>query len=385
MTTAKITSLSDFHEQALNNTQYIHTTIHNGVGRITLDRPQALNALHPYMMCQLRYTLAKWAENNQVQCVIVDSTSERAFSAGGDLKCVYQGIRNKEFDLLQFLFQEEYKLDALVYAYPKPYIAFINGIVMGGGMGISRNGRYRIVGPTVTTAMPETKIGFFPDAGATHFLNQCPGNIGLYLGLTGNSCDFDDSLTAGFVTHSIPLENQSTVQSMLIEHISPSDQNADQTIETLLSDYKIHTHKSERGNLYQNREAIEDCFAQTSLIKILERLDALTNEKQHPFYSFAVETLATLEQRSPTSLVITFEQLKQGQTLSFTSAMELEYKLSQNIIHQPDFPEGMRSVIIDKDLSPRWSISHWRDLTPDLCDAIIKTHFKPLDHTLFSL
>ncbi len=368
---------SHFRKEALTHSDYILSEVRNNKGIITLNRPRALNALHPYMMCKLRVILGQWQENPDVHAVILRSNSERAFSAGGDLRAVYESIRDQQFDLLRFLFQEEYALDHLVKTYTKPYISFIDGIVMGGGMGISINGNYRIMSDRIVAAMPETKIAFFPDAGATHFLNQAPGRIGMYLALTGNTCDLNDAVTARFATHIATSDTQKNLFEEVISLNTKSADHAQQLISEHLSPYQS-TDSSQESFLSKHRCDIDQHFSRPSLEDIISSLESAAKT---PRDEFARETLETLRKRSPTSLHITHRQMKLGENFSsFQDAVELEYKLSQHVIHHHDFPEGMRAVIIDKDQSPRWSPTSIHDVPQSLIDA----HFLDLDHKLFA-
>jgi enoyl-CoA hydratase/carnithine racemase len=325
--------------------------VENGAGIITLQRPQALNALSFLMMKAIRRQLLRWAVDPQVQIILVRSTCARAFCAGGDLRGVYETGQRQDFALLEQLFREEYALNHLIHCYPKPYIALINGIAMGGGIGLSVHGSHRLLSEHCLIAMPETNIGYFPDVGATYFLNQAPGRLGLYLGLTGNHINTADALYANIGTHFVAAAKQDILFQALINLEPKTDANVDSLIAEYATPY-------EPAGLQAYQDEIDMVFTADSLPQILENLKRSSS-------SFAQTTLKTLLQRSPTSLYVTFAQLKAGQTLGdFKDIMALEFMLSQHFIHGHDFFEGIRSTIIDKDKTPQWHPDHVDHVKP---------------------
>ena len=350
---------------SISHQQHVLFSIKKNIGFIKLNRPEALNALNPGMMASIRQRLIHWSENQDVHGVVVHSNSERAFCAGGDLKAVYNAGTKKQFEYLDNLFREEYLLNHLIHTYPKPYISFIDGIVMGGGAGLSVHGSHRLMSEKTLAAMPETNIGYFPDVGASYFLNQAPGNLGLYLGLTGNHIQLGDALYAKMGTHYIPQEKQAD----LLQELKTLKHKTPETIEALVNTFKEPAPDS---SLQEKQEEIDTLFTGTTLKDILKNLDQASSE-------FAKETLETLKKRSPTSLAITFEQLKRAKDMTdFAEIMSMEFNLSQNFVQKHDFFEGIRSVVIDKDHAPKWS--------PDSLDKIsaadVDAYFQQLPRPL---
>ena len=365
---------------------FIITEIINKFGVITLNRPHALNALHPYMFQELKRILENWKNDPYVEAVIIKSNCDRAFSAGGDLRAVFDAKKNNDLEFLDFLFRQEYALDHLIHTYPKPYLSFIHGIVMGGGMGISINGRYRFMSETTKAAMPESKIGFFTDAGATHFLNKCPESIGLFVGLSGYISDINDALFCGFATHFVPQNDHKALFKRIIAYdFTNTNQNAKhitEHIKTCTEPYERshHIEKYEKSYLYTHQKTIQRFFSLSSVRDIMTSLEACSQKTDDPDCEFAKTYYHCLQQRSPTSLAVIYEQLTHGKTLkTFSDIMEYEYKLSQNFIKHHDFFEGIRSVIVDKDQNPSWQPKTLADVTHDF----VSSHFQKQNRPLF--
>ena len=280
-----------------------------GLATVTINRPQALNALTLDNYRRLDPALSAWAEDPSVHAVIVRGAGDRAFCAGGDVRAVYEAGRGiaGDSDLPSVFFREEYELIRRIHRFPKPYIAIIDGITMGGGAGISVNGAYRIATERTLFAMPETGIGLFPDVGATRFLNRCPGLIGRYLGLTGVRLHAADALYCGFATHIVKHER---VEPLLVElgqaiwHTGFEHNLA----EVYLGRVAV---KSDPGPLAALQPAIDRCLAGDSVEAILDALAAeAARGGEHA--GWAAETRAGLLTKSPTSLKITLRQLTVG-------------------------------------------------------------------------
>ncbi len=321
------------------------------IGWITLNRPAALNALSLNMIRGLAHLLKEWETDPSVNLIIIEGAGEKAFCAGGDVRAVYEAKRMGDFETCDAFFREEYILNTHIHTYPKPYVALINGINMGGGLGVSVNGSHRIVTERALLAMPETGIGFFPDVGATTFLNNTPGAVGLYLGLTGMRLKAEDAIWAGLATHFIP----SSALSFL-----KTDLKQGKSIEDVLPIYCLKLQ--EKGFLEHHYEIIETHFNKYSLKEIIESLA----KDPSPF---AQNTYNTLMSKSPTSLAVVFRQLKDGKALSFTARMELEFRLSQHFVEGHDFTEGVRAVLVDKDHLPRWKPAKLEDLREEEIDT----------------
>lgn len=261
-------------------------------------------------------------------------------------------------------FREEYTLNTRIHEYKKPYISLIDGIAMGGGLGISINGSHRIVTEKALLAMPETGIGFFPDVGATTFLTQAPGSVGLYLGLTGTRLKAEDALWTGLATHFMPPTNLQDFKHALEEGAS---------LEEGISTYC--TQPQEKGFLEHHATQIDSYFHKSSLEEVMETL----SRDPAPF---AQNTLHTLRSKSPTSLAVVFRQLQQvGPPLSFRERMKLEFRLSQHFVQGHDFAEGVRAVLVDKDHLPRWKPTTLEEINPQE----IGTYFSSLGSSELNL
>jgi enoyl-CoA hydratase len=318
-----------------------------GVGTVLLNRPRALNAFTLGMYRQLDPMLRAWAEDPEIHAVVIEGAGERAFCAGGDVRAVYEagkGIAG-EPDFTSVFFAEEYRIIRRIHHYPKPYVAILDGITMGGGAGVSVNGAYRVATERTMFAMPETSIGLFPDVGATRFLNLCPGQIGRYLGLTGARLGPADALYCGFATHFIPHERvPELIGALTTLAWQAGDERAQ--VETTLVRF---AGDSGPPPLADRRDMIDRCFAGKTIEAVL---DALAHETDDT--AWAAETRASLLTKSPTSLRITLRQLAVGQGFDLEDALRLEYRMTQHVMAAHDFYEGVRAALVDKDQHPRW-------------------------------
>ena len=313
--------------------------IRGKAGFVTLNRPKALNALSHDMVTALEKQLTLWASDPVVAHIVVKGAGEKAFCAGGDIRSIYDARQAGKVEGLSTFFREEYTLNAQIKAFPKPYIALIDGIVMGGGVGISVHGSHRVGTERMLFSMPETAIGFFPDVGGTYFLSRMPKKTGVYCALSAGRLKQGDALATGVLTHA--------VNSADLESLEKALETADD-IDAVLERFQIN---AEAGPLKQNEAAIEMAFSAGSVEDILERLDASNNE-------FAQKTAKSLRQKSPTSVMIAFEQMQRGGNLTFNDCMKLEYRIVSRILQADDFFEGIRAVLVDKDQTPNWRPSH---------------------------
>jgi len=330
-------------------------TINNGAGVITLNRPKALNALSLNMIRSLWDILSVWKDDPSVRVVVLEGAGEKAFCAGGDIRAVYEAGKAGQFDICDAFFREEYTLNCLIRNYPKPYISLIHGIAMGGGLGVSVNGQYRIISESVMIAMPETGIGFFSDVGGTTFLTQAPGQVGLYLALTGARLNSADALYAGLGTHHVPQEKWAQFKKDL----------ETQDVEVLLSQYAVSLSGSQ---LESAQSEIDQNFSHLKVEDVLKSL----KDAQTPFGEKTYETLLT---KSPLSVKIAFAQMTQRDPrASFEALMKREFRISQHLMHSHDFYEGVRAVIVDKDQSPQWSPAQLQDVFDD----VIASYFNEL-------
>jgi enoyl-CoA hydratase len=331
---------------------------------VTLNRPQALNALTLTMIRQLRANLDAWRDDPAVSRVVVIAAGERAFSAGGDLREIYDSGRAGRYSEAQAFFREEYELNAVIKGYPKPYIALINGIVMGGGVGISVHGSHRIAGERFLFAMPEVGIGFFPDVGGTWFLPRLTGEIGTYCALTCERLKVADAVCAGVATHHVPAARHSDLLDALC---------GSAPVDTIIAAFSQPVGE---GDAFVRRSAVDRLFAGAAVEDILERLDAeATDGANAEWAARAAKTMLTM---SPLSLKIALVQMRRGRNWSFAQCMQAEFRIVSRILLGHDFYEGVRAVIIDKDNQPRWQ----PDRLADVRAAEVERHFAAIDKEL---
>ena len=330
-------------------------------GIVTLNRPKALNAVTHSMVLALRAQLARWADDPAVTRVVITAAEGRAFSAGGDIRALYDlGKAGRHDEALQF-WRDEYPLNAAIKSYRKPYVALIDGIAMGGGVGVSVHGSHRVAGDRFSFAMPEVGIGFFPDVGATWFLPRMPGELGTYCALTGDRFGIGDGIAGGIVTHRVPSERFPQLLEGLAGTVS---------VDAVLS--ALNEPVTERP-IAAHRAAIDRLFAGDMVENILAGLDREA-ETGSAEADWARKTAAVIRSKSPLSLKLALAQVRRGKSWDFETCMRMEFRIVSRVIHGHDFYEGVRAVIVDKDNNPRW-----RPATlPDVGEAEVERHFAPL-------
>lgn len=307
------------------------------LGLLTLDRPAALNALTHGMINALAAQLSAWAADDTVGCVAIRGAGDRAFCAGGDIRAVQQSV-TAGTDEGAALLRDEYHLNALIGAYPKPYVALLHGIAMGGGAGVSVHGRYRLADASLDFAMPETVIGFIPDVGSSYFLARCSGQFGLYLALTGARIGLGDAMAAGLVTHAVRRDDFGALLDALAE-----GRAVEETV-------RGFARRAPDGALAAQRRHIETIFSASSVEAILERLDRDSSD-------FAKLTSQAVRARSPTSLKLVYRQIRAAVHLDLKQCLAMEYRLALRVLPGHDFREGVRAALIDKDRDPKWQPS----------------------------
>jgi enoyl-CoA hydratase len=332
------------------------------LGQIVLNRPKVLNALSAAQYHDITRCLSHWEDDPAIAVVVIEGEGERAFCAGGDIRMVWDAARRGDHGFNLDVFRTEYRLNRRIHHYPKPYISLLDGICMGGGAGLSINGRWRVATERTRFAMPETGIGFFPDVGATYFLNRCPGYVGLYLGLTGKQLGPADCLWAGIATHFVPSEMQADLRRALGEAALSSD--PDSAVEDTLA--RFHRPTGD-GPLLRHIEALEHCFASAELCEVVEALRR--NGSQ-----WAWDTLWDLSGRAPVSLAVTNRQLREGRGLNFDEAIRREFRLAWHFLRGHDFLEGIRAQVVDKDRRPNWTPSSLAEVD----DLVVVAYFQPL-------
>jgi enoyl-CoA hydratase len=304
------------------------------LGKITLNRPQALNALTHAMCVAMHAQLRAWAIDDGVKAILIRGAGDRAFCAGGDIRRLYdEGKAGGQYPY-EF-YRDEYRLNAYIKAYPKPYVALMDGIVMGGGVGFSVHGTHRVVTERITFAMPETGIGLFPDVGGSFFLSRCPGMTGRYLALTGARIKAADALHVGVGDAYVPSAKLGELETAL------ADGPVEAAIAGVSGDAGV-------APLVPHRAAIDRCFAGNSVESIIAACEADESE-------FARQAAAVMRTKSPTSMKITLRQVTEGRALDFKDCMRMEYRMACACMAGYDFYEGVRAAVIDKDQKPQWN------------------------------
>ncbi|WP_345800683.1 enoyl-CoA hydratase/isomerase family protein [Microbacterium sp. AZCO] len=321
------------------------------LGRLTLNRPQAINALDLDMIRLLTAALDVWEHDRDIDTVVLDGAGERGLCAGGDVRGLYERTVAGDAEASALFFREEYALNARISDYPKPIVALADGITMGGGIGLAGHAPFRIVTERSKLAMPETRIGFTPDVGGTWLLARAPGRLGEYLGLTGTVMDAADAMYAGFADHLVPTENLEGFVDALATRADPSG-----PAELVL----LFDETPAPSRLAAARAWIDDAFAADTVGEIITRLRARPEDE-------ARSTADLLEELSPTGLAVTLEAVHRVRSLpTLRDALAQEYGLVMWFAAtQPDLAEGIRAQVVDKDRSPRWRPATLAELSPE--------------------
>lgn len=320
--------------------------VEGGLGRITLNRPRALNALSHGMVCRIDDALVDWAADQRIRGVVLDGAGGRGLCAGGDVRAVYHDIRDSRAagragQAWRF-WRDEYRMNARIARLGKPYLALMDGLVMGGGVGVSAHGSLRVVTERTALAMPEVGIGFVPDVGTGWLLSRAPGELGTWLALTGSTVTGADALACGLADHYL----DSAVLPKLLAALTGGAGAERPDPGRLVAE--LATVAPESWLLAQ-RDWIDACFAVDTVEEVLERL-------AHRAEPAAAETARVLATRSPTALKVTLRALRSARGLdSLPAVLEQEYRISCAALDSPDFVEGVRAQLVDKDRNPRWS------------------------------
>jgi enoyl-CoA hydratase len=335
-------------------------------GIVTLNRPKALNALTHAMVCALAEKLDAWESDGAVTRVVLTAAGERAFCAGGDIRALYDlGRAGRQQETLAF-WRDEYPLNVRIKHYPKPYVSLIDGIVMGGGVGISVNGSHRVAGDRFAFAMPEVGIGFFPDVGATWFLPRLPGEIGTFCALTGGRLEAADAVLAGVATHFVPSARFGDLLEGLCGTVP---------VDALIAAFA--EPGPEGRKMAAQRALIDALFAFDRVEEVLAALDR-TGVGERAEGKAAAEWARAqadiIRQKSPLSLKIALAQVRRGREWDFDACMRTEFRIVSRIVYGHDFYEGVRAVIVDKDNAPRWRPATLEAVT----DADVEHHFAGL-------
>ncbi len=330
-------------------------TVAGGLASVVLNRPKALNALTWEMCVELAGLYRAWAADPAVEALVIEGAGERAFSAGGDIRKLYDEGRAGGDYPFRFYY-DEYRLNALVQHFPKPYVALVDGIVMGGGVGVSVHGSHRVVTEHTVFAMPETGIGLFPDVGGSYFLPRCPGEIGMFLGLTGTRLKAADAIYAGIGTAYMPAAKLPDLKAALAARPAAAD--------AVIADF---AEDPGAAGLAAQRADIDRLFAGCSVEAIVAALGADGGD-------WAAKQADAIATKSPTSLKVTYRQIRNGAGLDMDGCMRMEWRMVNRIIAGHDFYEGTRAVVIDKDQRPDWQPARLEDVG----EADVEAHFAPL-------
>ncbi len=325
------------------------------IGRLRLNRPEALNALTHEMALAMEKALLAWRNETDFQAVIICATGDRAFCAGGDIQALYfTGLNDPEPG--RRFWRDEYRLNALIASYPKPYISLMNGITMGGGVGVSAHGSHRIVTEKTMLAMPEASIGFIPDVGGTYLLSRAPGEAGLYLGLSGARMNAADAIYAGFADHYVPSELLPKMVAAIADGAPP-----DEAISHV-------EEKAPEGMLESLQEKITDVFARPDVLSCVQRLSELTADGDE----WASKTHSMITKNSPLSVVTTFTAIQKARELqTLEECLSLEYCFAHRALTGHNFLEGIRALVIDKDKKPDWRPATLEEVTPEMVQEVL--------------
>ena len=324
-------------------------------GRITLNRPKALNSLTLDMVHAFTKALDGWKNDGAVSVIVIDGAGTRGLCAGGDIRALLEsGSRND--GMAETFWRDEYKLNAAIGSYPKPVVAFMDGIVMGGGVGISAHASCRVVTERTMLAMPEVGIGLLPDVGGTWLLSHAPGELGTYLALTGSRIGGADAILAGLADYFVQSERLPELAKALAE-----TGDVEAVVKSFASD-------PGPAPLAEKAAAIDVMFGHDTVEQILETARTSGDD-------WAVKTAAEVEAKSPTSLKVTLAALRGASTLdSLEDCLTVEFRIISRMFHAPDFREGVRAAVIDKDQSPRWQPASLSEVS----EAAVSAHFAPL-------
>jgi enoyl-CoA hydratase len=338
-------------------TEQLHTHIHARTGHISLNRPKALHALTLDMCHAMSAALAEWDAQEAVEAVILDHAEGRGFCAGGDINLLRNSALNDDGESGRAFFHDEYRLNHQMFEYGKPIVAFMDGITMGGGVGIALPCKYRVATENTRFAMPESGIGLFPDVGGGWHLSRLGGRLGQFLALTGARLDGAECVWAGIATHYLPAEKLAEAKARIIEHPD--------RIGGILSELAVTPPEA---RIEGNAALIKKHFASDRFEDILASLEEEDSE-------WAAKELATLRSKSPQTCKVALRQLADSAKLdSFADNMRMEYRIASRVLTRPDFAEGVRAVIVDKTHDPEWNPATAEEVSDELIDSI----FAPL-------
>ena len=336
----------------------ILTRTDGGVGIVTLNRPKAINSLTHAMVTAMSSALTAWADDDAVRAVLVRGAGERGLCAGGDVVALHDSAKVGGAAARKFFF-DEYRLNAQIGAYPKPYVALMDGIVMGGGVGISGHGSVRVATETCKIAMPEVGIGFIPDVGGTYLLSRAPGNLGLHAALTGAPFGAGDAIALGFADHYVPHDDlEGFTRTIVADGVGAA--------------LDAYAQQPPTSPLSAQREWIDDCYSGATITEILA---ALRGHGEGP----AEDAATLIATRSPVACAVTLTAVRRAAKLAtLAEVLVQEYRVSCASLRSHDFVEGIRAQLVDKDRNPTWSPASPAEVT----DEDVESYFAPADPDL---
>lgn len=389
----------NLHDGAIEAQDEVLFEVINGFGVITLNRPRALNAITHGMVRSMWTQLTAWADDPAVRAVLIEGAGEKAFCAGGDVRALYDSRLSNATHHRDF-FVDEYRLDYLIHRYPKPYLALLDGIVMGGGMGVAQGAALRIVTDKTRLAMPETGIGLFPDVGASWFLGHLAPTLARYLGLVGATIGAADALYCGLADVWLEGDAPLRLRETLWQLDWSQGDTADPLGQLRAAILPLGRTWTDAARLMPVRATLDRHFSAIDVSAIVASLQAdadrangasgandadNTDSADNACTSWTVETLALLKQRSPLSLCVTDRQLQKGRRLDLADAFRMELVLGYHAFESGDFVEGVRALLIDKDKNPRWRYALIADVPVAQVDAFFTSPWAADAHPLRTL
>jgi enoyl-CoA hydratase/carnithine racemase len=338
------------------------TEVANGVAVATLNSERSLNALTEGMILGLDACLTQWERDPAVKAVVLRGAGEKAFCAGGDIRKLYDAMIANDLAVCQRFFRLEYALDERIHRFPKPIVVWGHGIVMGGGLGLLAGASHRVLTETSKIAMPEITIGLYPDVGASFFLNKMPGRTGLYLGLTGTRLDAADALFVGLADHFVASVEWPKVLSSLraVSWASETQAIHGQVSKVLRQIAVPHRAGLKASQLRAHWDFVQDITDHDSALEFAQAMETL-----QPQDEWIESGRKTFLKGSPTSAFVLWEQLERARHHSLSECFALEYRLSSQFAKHPDFREGIRALIVDKDNAPKWQPARFEDVSPE--------------------
>ena len=367
-------------------TSHILTSVKDGIATITLNRPEALNSLSLAMIRAIRSALDTWANDAAVKAVVLQSSAEKALCAGGDIRFFYQAAQASTLQgsaLLEDFFTEEYALVHRIANYAKPYISIMQGVVMGGGMGIAQPARLRIVTQSSKIAMPEVNIGLFPDVGGTRFLAHLPGQLGAYLGVTGESIAAADALHCGMADLAVQNSALEEFKDGIRNIYAPFREKMVQKAHEIYGEQNyLLPLDPQQSLLARMQPCIDRAFAQDQISKIMQ---ALSTESRSEFQDFARATLLTMAKRSPLLMQVSLTAIRRAKTMTLADALRMERNLVRRTFEHGEVIEGVRALVIDKDNAPRWNPSAISQVTRQMVEHFFQPCWPACMHPLRDL